>query len=89
MKSLAQYITNEDYDMLGHELHVGDWIQFQSVGLKLYGEITEITTDEKPKYIIKTMGWYGDPSLRSKVKEQYKINTSSKSLFLLNVMNKK
>ena len=87
MKSLKDYIL-EAYDMLGHEIHVGDWIQLQSGGIQLLGEVTEITDDEKEKYIVKTLGWYGDKSLRNKVKEQYKVKTTSKSVFLVNKIEK-
>lgn len=80
--------TFEAYDMLGHEIRVGDWIQFQSGGIQLWGEVTEITDDEKEKYVVKTLGWYGDKSLRNKVKERYKVNTSSKSIFLVNKIEK-
>ena len=38
MKNLSYYIS-EGYDTLGHEVKVGDWIQFQSSGLKLWGEV--------------------------------------------------
>lgn len=87
MKSLKDYIL-EAHDMLGHEIKVGDWIQFQSGGMQLWGEVTEITDDEKEKYVVKTLGWYGDKSLRSKVKESYKVNTASKSVYLLNKIEK-
>ena len=87
MKSLKDYIL-EAHDMLGHEIKVGDWIQFQSGGIQLWGEVTEITDDEKEKYIVKTLGWYGDKSLRNKVKERYKVNTTSKSVFLVNKIEK-
>lgn len=80
--------TFEAHDMLGHEIHVGDWIQFHAGGLQLWGEVTEITNDEKEKYVVKTLGWYGDKSLRSKVKESYKVNTDSKSVYLLNKIEK-
>lgn len=88
MIDLKDYILNEGRDMLGHEIKVGDWIQFHSGGVQLYGEVTEISEDEKEKYTIKTLGWYGDKSLRSKVKETYKINASSKSIYLLNKIEK-
>lgn len=87
MKSLKDYIL-EAHDMLGHEIKVGDWIQFHAGGMQLWGEVTEITNDEKEKYIVKTLGWYGDKSLRSKVKESYKVNTASKSVYLLNKIEK-
>lgn len=87
MKSLKDYILKA-HDMLGHEIKVGDWIQFQSGGLQLWGEVTEITDNEKEKYVVKTLGWYGDKSLRSKVKESYKVNTTSKSVYLLNKIEK-
>lgn len=87
MKSLKDYIL-EAHDMLGHEIKVGDWIQFHAGGMQLWGEVTEITNDEKEKYVVKTLGWYGDKSLRSKVKESYKVNTASKSVYLLNKIEK-
>ena len=87
MKSLKEYIL-EAHDMLGHEIKVGDWIQFHAGGMQLWGEVTEITNDEKEKYVVKTLGWYGDKSLRSKVKESYKVNTASKSVYLLNKIEK-
>lgn len=87
MKSLKDYIL-EAHDMLGHEIKVGDWIQFHAGGMQLWGEVTEITNDKKEKYVVKTLGWYGDKSLRSKVKESYKVNTASKSVYLLNKIEK-
>jgi hypothetical protein len=87
MKSLKDYIL-EAHDILGHEIKVGDWIQFHAGGMQLWGEVTEITNDEKEKYVVKTLGWYGDKSLRSKVKESYKVNTASKSVYLLNKIEK-
>ena len=87
LKDLKDYIL-EWRDMLGHELKVGDWVEFQSGGIGLWGEIEEITDEEKQKYVIKTMGWFGDKSLRSKVKPSYRINVTSKSLFLVNKVKK-
>ena len=87
MQSLKEYIL-EAHDMLGHEIKVGDWIQFHAGGMQLGGEVTEITNDEKEKYVVKTLGWYGDKSLHSKVKESYKVNTASKSVYLLNKIEK-
>lgn len=43
-------------DALGHEVKFGDWIQFQSVGLKLWGEVEEIIPGDKEKYVITTLG---------------------------------
>lgn len=87
MKSLKDYIL-EARDVLGHEIKVGDWIQFHAGGIQLWGEVTEITNDEKEKYVVKTLGWYGDKSLRNKLKETYKVNTASKSVYLLNKIEK-
>jgi hypothetical protein len=87
MKNLSDYIS-EGYDMLGHKVKVGDWIQFQSAGLKLWGEVEEIIPGDKEKYVIKTLGWYGDESQRSQVKLSYKVNANSKSLYLLNKVKK-
>lgn len=87
MIDLKDYIL-EGNDMLGHDLKVGDWIQFRANGVQLWWEITEIHDDEKEKYTIKTLVWYGDKSLKSKVKEIYKINAASKSIYLLNKIEK-
>lgn len=88
MKSIYEYLLEEARDVLGHDIKVGDWIQFHAGGMQLYGEVTEITDEEKSKYIIKTLGWYGDANLRSKVKETYKVATNSKSVYLLNKIEK-
>ena len=81
MIDLKDYIL-EGHDMLGHDIKVGVWIQFRANGVQLWWEIIEIHDDEKEKYTIKTLEWYGDKSLKSKVKEIYKINAASKSIYL-------
>lgn len=88
MKALNTFINEKNYDILGHELNVGDTIGFQSGGLNLYGEIESITDEERAKFVIKTLGWSGDSSLRSKVKEQYKVNVTSKSIYKVNIIKK-
>ena len=55
-----------------------------SCGVKLQKSLTM----KKKKYVVKTLGWYGDKSLRNKVKERYKVNTTSKSVFLVNKIEK-
>jgi hypothetical protein len=87
MKNLSDYIL-EGYDMLGHDVQVGDCIQFSSGGIQLYGEVTEIIEGDKEKYVVKALGWYGDKSLRNKIKETYKVNTTSKSVYKLNKIKK-
>ena len=79
MKSLIQFIL-EHNDSLGHELKVGDFIQFDTTGFIVYGQIQEITDDDKPKYVVKSLGWIGAPELKEKVKSQYKVNVGSKSV---------
>ena len=79
MKSLAQFIL-EHNDSLGHELNVGDFIQFDTTGFIVYGQIQEITDGYKPKYIVKSLGWIGAPELKEKVKPVYKVNVGSKSV---------
>ena len=88
MKALNTFINEKNYDILGHELNVGDTIGFQSGGLNLYGEIESITDEERAKFVIKPRGWSGDSSLRSKVKEQYKVNVTSKSIYKVNIIKK-
>lgn len=79
MKSLTQFIL-EHKDSLGHELKVGDFIQFNTTGFIVYGQIQEITNDNKPKYVVKSLGWIGAPELKEKVKPVYKVNVESKSV---------
>ena len=79
MKSLIQFIL-EHNDSLGHELKVGDFIQFDTTGFIVYGQIQEITDGDKPKYIVKSLGWIGAPELKEKVKPVYKVNVGSKSI---------
>ena len=88
MKALNTFINEKNYDILGHELNVGDTIGFQSGGLNLYGEIESVTDEERAKFVIKTLGWFGESSLRSKVKEQYKVNVTSKSIYKVNIIKK-
>jgi len=87
MKDIVQYIT-ENYDMLGNSIEVGDMIEFQTGGLRLYGKIESVTDDERPKYVVKTYGFYGDPSLRTRVKEKYTVPVTSKSIFKVNLVQK-
>lgn len=87
MKTLSSYIS-EAQDNLGHEVQVGDMIQFRANSTMLYGEVKEITDDEHSKFVVKTLGWFGDESMRSKVKEQYKVNTTSTSVYKLNLVKR-
>ena len=50
MKALNTFINEQNYDILGHELNVGDTVGFQSGGLNLYGEIESITDEERAKF---------------------------------------
>lgn len=84
MKSLTRFI-NEHHDSLGHELKVGDFIQFDTSGFIVYGQIQEITEGDKPKFVVKSLGWIGAPELRDKVKPEYKVNVTSKSIAQINI----
>lgn len=77
MKCLSQYIS-EAQDHIANELNVGDMIQFRtestSNSILVLGEITKIIDDEHSKFTVKTIGWFGDDTLRSKVKKQYNVS---------------
>lgn len=87
MKTLSFYLS-EAQDNLGHVVQVGDMIQFRANSMMLYGEVKEITDDERSKFVVKTLGWFGDESMRSKVKEQYRVNTASTSVYKLNLVKR-
>lgn len=87
MKTLSFYLS-EAQDNLGHEIQAGDMIQFRANSMMLYGEVKEITDDERSKFVVKTLGWFGDESMRSKVKEQYRVNTTSTSVYKLNIVKR-
>lgn len=55
MKTLSFYLS-ESQDNLGHEVQVGDMIQFRANSMMLYGEVKEITDDERSKFVVKTLG---------------------------------
>ena len=55
MKTLSFYLS-EAQDNLGHEVQVGDMIQFRANSMMLYGEVKEITDDERSKFVVKTLG---------------------------------
>jgi len=84
MKSIVNFI-NEHHDSLGHELNVGDFIQFDTSGFIVYGQIQEITEGDKPKFVVKSLGWIGAPELKEKVKPEYKVNVTSKSIAQINI----
>jgi len=84
MKLITNFI-NEHQDSLGHDLNVGDFIQFNTSGFIAYGQIQQITDGDKPKYIVKSLGWIGAPELKSKVKSEYKVNVDSKSVAQINL----
>lgn len=87
MKTLSSYLS-EAQDNLGHDVQVGDMIQFKANNMMLYGEVKEITDDARSKFVVKTLGWFGDESMRSKVKEQYRVNTTSTSVYKLNLVKR-
>lgn len=80
MKALSNYLLEHE-DCLGHELKIGDYISFASSGIHPYGQIVDITDGDKPKYVVKTLGWRGDPN--KKPKEQYKVNVTANHVFQL------
>ena len=52
MKSLKDYIL-EAHDMLGHEIKVGDWIQFQSGGYSCGVKLQKSLTTKKKNILLK------------------------------------
>jgi hypothetical protein len=84
MKSFKQYLFEQEYDVLGHELKVGDFIMFKSSGINLNGQIQDFIDGDKPKWVVKPLGWSGDESQRDKIKKSYKINVTSKDIYKCN-----
>lgn len=82
MKTINTYI-NEHMDALGHDLKVGDFIEFKAADIWPYGQIIEITDEDKPKYIVKTLGWKGNPD--KKPKDQYNVKVDLKNIFQVNI----
>lgn len=82
MNTITEYIA-EHMDMFGHDLKVGDFIQFKSADIWPWGQIIEITDEDKPKYIVKTLGWRGNPD--KKPKDQYKVKVDLKNLYQVNI----
>lgn len=77
MRHLSQYL-NEAQDHIGNDLNIGDMVQFRtestSNSILVLGEITKIIDDEHSKFVVKTIGQFGDDTLRSKVKKQHNVN---------------
>ena len=84
MKSLQQYLVEQEYDTLGHELKIGDFIEFKSTGVYINGQIQDFIDGEKPKWVVRAFGWKGSEDFRNKIKETYKVNVSSKDIYKCN-----
>ncbi len=78
MKDILTYIQEANYDSLGSELNTGDYVIYKTTKITVIGEIIDITDT---KYIVKPVGWYGDESKKSLLKQQYKVNLDSKNIF--------
>ena len=65
-------------DQLGHELTVGDWIDFSVKGSSVFGKIVEITNETHPKYIVITAGWRGNELTRESIKTKYNVPVKRK-----------
>ena len=65
-------------DALANEVKVGDFIQFKSKDIMPYGQVIEITDGDKPKYVVRTLGWFGDENVT--VKNQYHVNVDAKHI---------
>ena len=74
------------YAYLGHELHIGDNVQFKSLGHTITGHIVDFIGD---KVVCKPLGWNGEPEFRSKIKEQYKVKCTSCWLVYIKMENEK
>lgn len=77
MNNLTKYIF-EHTDALANEVKVGDFIQFKSKDIMPYGQVIEITDSDKPKYVVRTLGWFGDENVT--VKNQYHVNVDAKHI---------
>lgn len=75
---------NEHVDALGNDIAVGDYIEFDKAGITIYGQVQRITDDEKPKYMVRTLGFRGDKALGTKVKDTYKIDAALKNIYKIN-----
>lgn len=62
------------YAYLGHELHIGDNVQFKSLGHTITGHIVDFIGD---KAVCKPLGWNGESEFRNKIKNQYKVKCTS------------
>lgn len=78
MKDILTCIYEANYDSFGSELNTGDHVIYKTSKITIIGEITDITDT---KYIVKPVGWYGDESKKSLLKQQYKVNLDSKNIF--------
>ena len=70
-------------DALSHEINVGDFIQFKSKDAMPYGQVIEIIEGDKPKYVVKTLGWFGDEN--TKIKKEYRVNVDAKHIAKINL----
>ena len=66
--------TLDRYSYLGHELKIGDNVQFKSLGHTITAHIVDFVGE---KAICKPLGWSGEPEFREKIKKQYKVKCSS------------
>ena len=57
--------------------------------LDLFGKANTGKRAKKAKYVVSPVGWKGAPELRSKIKNQYKVNVSSSTVCLVTVKSKK
>lgn len=66
---------------LGHELHVGDAVEFNSCGHTIIARVKEFAGE---KSVCIPIGWRGEPEFRSQIKKQYKVLT--RNCYLVNIL---
>ena len=77
MKTIQEIISENIISALGHELKIGDLVEFESGGTTIIGEIIDIS--EKEKVIVKPTGFRCQSKeeindIKSKLKPKYTVN---------------
>ena len=62
--------SNEHIAALGHELKVGDYVEFCSLGHTIIAQIKDFVYDKAVCYPI---GWRGEAEFKEKIRKQYKV----------------
>lgn len=71
------------YAALGHELQIGNDVEFYSCGHTVIAHIIDFVGD---KAVCKPIGWRGPAEFREKIRKQYKV--LAKNCYLVTVKKK-